>query len=680
VIRLAGVLVALGVARLFPEHGFGLWVRLGAATLALLLPFAGAGASEAVAWSVGALFVAMAITFAVHGSLSLTLVLYAVLAAGYVLLRPGSDPGQTLWRVRTRFALGSDPGQTPGRVRIRRRARLLRPGSDPGQTPVLVLLAGIAFGLALWHLAGPVQGDALFHLGRVRTLDELGSLTLRAVDEFKDGGLHPGYAFPLWHGFLALVARLAGVDPTSAVRHETSLLAPVLFLVVYEAGRELFRSAWLAWVVLAALLGLGSLAPGDGGALAGLGLPATVSQYLLPTAGLTLVFRDRPLPLASLVLGLALVHPTYALYVVIVLGGFFVARVALAGEELRGPALSVVAAAVPAVAVALWLRPLADESVRDVHGFQHGVERYPGQFDVFGRNSFRIAPELIDRRGAIAVAALALVPLAGLARKSRWSALALGGTVPLLALALWPRLFVHFAHVVSISQARRAIGFLPLPFVLAGGAAVLARLLGPVVVPLGLGAGIWLQVAYPGNFGYAFGSGGGPAIVVWWALFAGAAALVWATVARRPQRFERRNLFAGLAGLLFVLPVAVHGFSHWSPQGGGQQELTPGLVHALRTVVPKRAIVFSDPETSYRIAGDAPVYVANAPPAHVADTKANHPYDRQADARKFLRTGNLAIPRRYGATWLVVDAKRAPPKPALRQVYRDSRYTLYKLK
>ena len=414
--RILGVLVALGIARLVPEHGAGLWIRLGAATVALLLPFAGAGASEALAWSLGALFVSLAITFAVHGSLTLTLAVYAVLAVGHALYR---DHRPATWLRAARF-----------KEAVRR--------TEP--VPGVVLLVGIAFGIALWHLAGPVQGDALFHLGRVRKLDELGSLSLRAVDEFRDGGLHPGYAFPLWHGFLALVSRLAGVDPTSAVRHETSLLAPVLFLVVYEAGRALFRSAWLAWVALAALLGLGSLAPGDGGALAGLGLPATVSQYLLPTAGLALVFRDRPLPLASLALGLALVHPTYAVYLAIVLGGYLVARAALAGEELRGLALAVAATVVPTVAVALWLRPLADESVRDVHGFQHGVERYPGQFDVFGRSSFRIAPELIDRRGAIAVAALALVPLAVLARRSRWSAFVLGGTVPLLALALWPRL------------------------------------------------------------------------------------------------------------------------------------------------------------------------------------------------------------------------------------------------
>jgi hypothetical protein len=64
----------------------------------------------------------------------------------------------------------------------------------------------------------------------------------------------------------------------------------------------------------------------------------------------------------------------------------------------------------------------------------------------------------------------------------------------------------------------------------------------------------------------------------------------------------------------------------------------------------------------------------------VADTKANRPYVRQADAQRFLRTGDLAIPRRYGATFLVLDAIRTRLKPALPRLYGDSRYTLYRLK
>jgi hypothetical protein len=662
-IRILGLLAALGIARLLPHDGVGLYLRLAAATAVLLVPFAGSGPSIGLAWSLGALFCALAITFAVHGSLWLALGIYAAVAVAYALVR--ATPRPSAWISATRET-----------------AR--RAVAEPSWG--LALLAGVGFGIALWPLAGSVQGDALFHLGRIRKLDALGSLSLRAVDEFRDGGLHPGYAFPLWHGFLAAVARLGGVDPTGVVRHESSLICPLLFLVTYEAGFLLFRSAWMGWAVLVAQIGLIGLAAGHGGALPALALPESAAQFLLATAALAIAFRcvDERRPAAFVAmgflgLGLTLVHPTYALFLLIVLGGFLGARALLGGGDLKALAGSLLAFAAPALAVALWLRPLVRASAKPTHGLAHGVERYPGQFELLGRSSFRLAPELIDRRGALAVAALALVPLAALARRSRWAALVLGGTVVLLALSLWPTVFVHFANAVSISQSRRAAGFLPLAFALAGGAVVLARLLGPLVLPVALVGGIALQHAYPGNFGYVFGGGGGPPAVVWWALFAGAAALAAAAIARSGRSVERPGSTAAAAALLLVLPVAVHGFSRWSVTGTGQQELSPGLVHALRARVPPRAVVFSDPETSYRIAAYAPVYVASAPPAHVADTPANRPYARQRDARAFMRSGDLSIPRRYGAGWIVLDRRRTRLRLALPRVYADGRYSLYRL-
>jgi hypothetical protein len=95
--------------------------------------------------------------------------------------------------------------------------------------------------------------------------------------------------------------------------------------------------------------------------------------------------------------------------------------------------------------------------------------------------------------------------------------------------------------------------------------------------------------------------------------------------------------------------------------------------------VPERAVVFSDLETSYRVAAYAPVYVAAAPPAHVADTEDNRPYVRREDVIEFFRTGNVAIPRRYGAEWLIVDGKRFDVQPDLPVAYRDARFTLYRL-
>ena len=73
------------------------------------------------------------------------------------------------------------------------------------------------------------------------------------------------------------------------------------------------------------------------------------------------------------------------------------------------------------------------------------------------------------------------------------------------------------------------------------------------------------------------------------------------------------------------------------------------------------------------------MYIAAGPPGHVADTKANRPYERRDDVRKFFRTGDLSIPRRYGATWLVVKSARSTLAISLPIAYADSDYVLYRL-
>src|SRR5437763_9268890 len=251
----------LGVARLLPAHGAGLWLRLAAASLVLLLPGSLVarslrlrGASATVVFGLGALGPALLLVFLVHSSIWLALV---VLAAVAVVALP--------------FALRVVSG-------------------PPAWDTLAVAFGGVALGILLWRVAGVVNGDALFHLGRVRKLDAFGHLHIRSVDEFRDGGLHPGYAFPLWHAFLALVAKLAGADPTQVVLHEPSAVAPVAFAVVYESGVALFRSAWLGVAVLAASVAGASLAPGHGGSFALLGQPGTLDRHILVPAALTLFF------------------------------------------------------------------------------------------------------------------------------------------------------------------------------------------------------------------------------------------------------------------------------------------------------------------------------------------------------------------------------------------------------
>lgn len=657
----------LGIAWLFPGYGFGLWLRLGAATLVLLLPgqlvaraLGRRGSPAAVTWSVALVAAALGITFAVHGSLTLTLAL--VLVAGAVALPFSFRPGK----------------------------------EQPPQGRVAVALVGVALGAALWGIEGVVHGDALFHLGRVRKLGDFGSLSLRAVDEFKDGGLHPGYAFPLLHGWLALVTRLAGVDPTAVMLHESSLLVPIALLVGFEAGVVVFRSVWLGAAALLAQVALIALAPGGGGAYTGLDLPGAMSRQLLVPAVIALFFEfvRRPswqlaLTLAAAGMDLAFAHPTYALFVAIPLVGFAIARALLARADVRESAGALVSFAVPVALVFAWLAPIVAETRShnpSASALLAGLTQYATDLVVHSPHSYHLAPGVIARSGPVAVAALVLVPLAGLATRRRWSALVLGGTLIVLVIELSAFVFPHFADLVSLSQARRAAGFVPFAFAFAGGAAVLARVAGLWLLPVALAAGIVCELQFPGDFGTKL-QHGGPAVVVWIALVGGAVALTAGTAVahRRLGSFELAGPVAAAATLLFILPIAVHGFANWDAAvGSDANALSPGLVQYLRERVPEKSVVLGDVETSYRISAYAPVYVVVAPPVHVANTNANRPYARVADLLPFLRTGSLATMRKYHPDWVVLRTEEVVPirhleRSGLKPVYRDGRFVVFRL-
>jgi len=664
ILRLAvalGALLDLALARFVPDVGPGTFFRLAAATIVVLLPgglvaeaLGRRSASATLAWALAVLTGALALTFALGRSLTFTLVVLAAISLGALVI------GRR--RPRPRRVAGS----------------------------ALVFGTGVLLGIALWHVAGNVGGDGLFHLARVRKLAAFDELSLGAVNEFADGGLHPGYAFPLWHGFLALVARLSGLDPETVMLHEASVLVPLALLVAYEAGAALFRSAWLGGAVAAAQGALIALAPGYGGAYVSLAQPGTASRQLLVPASLALVFaclHGSSLSLlvsaAAAGLVLTLVHPTYALFLAVPLAGMVVVRALLHPREALRGALGLVAFLLPTGAVLLWLLPLVRETASYTPAgdeLARALRLYGAELDVLGDGAYRLAPELISRSGSVAVAGLVLVPLAALAARRSWSAYVLGGSLAVLALTLVPELFGRLSDAVSLSQSRRLAGFLPFAFAVAGGAAVLARILGVLVLPLALAAGIALQVVEPGDFLPRIGGGGGPALAVWIAALGGGVAVVAAAIPLRRLELDRRDALPLLAALLFVAPVGVHAARTWSPsEARPPSPLTPALLAALREQVPERAVIFSDLETSYRLAASAPVYVAAASPAHVADNERNRPYERREDVVRFLRTGDLGIPRRYGAGWLVVDRAREFVRPALRPVFSDDRYTLYRL-
>jgi hypothetical protein len=588
------------------------YLRLAFGTGCVLLPglVLGRTMSEVLAWTMGIVFAAWAVVFTVHSNIRLAalLLLAALVAAAFVRR------------------------QVPGTRRV----------------PGTALAAGAVLGWLLWHVAGAIVGDGLFHEGRVRKLLELGDLHLRTVDEFKDGGLHPGYAFPLWHSFDALIAWFSGLDPSVVLRHEPSLLVPVAVAVAYEAGVAVFRSRAAGTTVALAQAAIFCFGPGHGGSYAQLAQPGTAARQLLAPAAIALFFRRRYLETALVFGALALVHSTYAVFLLIPL-------LVVAVWEWR----SYLAAAVPVGAVLLWLRPLVAETRS---AYPSDVERaralrqYADQLVVSGPHHFRLAPEVLGRSGAVAVAALFLLPVTALAVRRRWGQFVLGGSLLVLLLMEVPWLFVHFADATSLSQARRAAGFVPLPFAFAGGLALVARR--AMVLPAALAAGIVLQRLWPGDFEYGLRHGG-PAFATWFALVGGGLALGAVLVLRVPAATERHRL-ATAAASLFVLPVAIHGFWHWSPASPTDQNaLSARLVHNLRTKVPEGSVVIAPVQTSYEVAAVAPLYVVAAPVSHVANTDANDPYRRVKDVHRWIATHDEAIARRYGATWEIRSGRLA---------------------
>jgi len=656
---------ALGVARLLPADGVGLGLRLGAATACLLIPGALVsrglrlrGLAPAFAWSIAALLVALAVTFAVHSSLWLTLALLGAVAVGalpFALRSPG-DAGRVDW------------------------------------IEVAVLTAGVGFGIALWWVA-VLDGDAFFHLARVRKLEAFGALSLQNVGEFKDGSLHPGYAFPLWHGFLALVARLGGVDPIAVGRNGPTVLAPLMFVLFFEAGRTLFRSAWAGVAVVMAQASLTGIAAGHGGSFTSLALPATASRQLLVPALLALFFTHVRTPSWQLLLAtaaaagsLALVHPTYALFLGVPLVGYVVARMLLVRGELAPALTGLAALAVPTAIALAWLRPVVEATtVHNPSGeeVRRAFAQYPGQLSG-SLHRYHVAARLFTRSGAVAIAGLLSVPLAVFASRRRWAAWVLGGSLAVLTLTLVPFVFPRFADAVSISQARRLVGFMPFSYAVAGGASVLAGFLGLFAVVPALAAGIVLQHWYPGDFGYRF-HGASPAWPTWVAVVGGVAALAIGTARRFKNGSDvgvhlHHERAAATAVAAFVIPVAVHGFSHWTRVGSGSGALTRGLIKAVRADTRPEDVLFADPETGYLLAAYAPIYLANSPYGHVAATKKNRPKQRLRDAYRFYaHGGDLSIPRSYGARWIIVDHKRHRLTLNLPRAYADRRYVLYRL-
>ena len=169
-----------------------------------------------------------------------------------------------------------------------------------------VIGASVPLAGLVWWSAGPIGGDLLFHLARMRKLAELDALpVLGTVNEFQDGSLHPGYAFPLWHGAVALIARVAGADVVDVALYLPAILVPLAVVLAYGAGTAVFRRP--AGGVALVVAQVAQLALSGAGGRSGTGVfellasPPTTSRVLLAPTILALAFaviERRSWPLA----------------------------------------------------------------------------------------------------------------------------------------------------------------------------------------------------------------------------------------------------------------------------------------------------------------------------------------------------------------------------------------------
>jgi hypothetical protein len=330
---------------------------------------------------------------------------------------------------------------------------------------------------------------------------------------------------------------------------------------------------------------------------------------------------------------------------------------------------------VPAGLFYAWLAQFGGEGVGE-----RPAVRFTQQVETVD-SGLHLRPEQMAWGGGMKVAALVAVPLAILAGRRRWSAFVLGGSLALFLAALVPPAFDSLSDVVSLSQAVRLASFLPLPFALAGAAALAGR----VRV---FGAGAALAAALGFELAYrqpATGAGW----AVWLAALGSALALV-AFLAVRPPRLDGGppGAWAATAAVAIALPVAATGFSRlerWDkPDPYG---LTPGLVAALRHDVKPLEVVLAPSVTSYRVAGYAPVRIVVAPPGHTAFNTQQDYVRRQRAARRFFFDASTSVGerktilRRYDVRWVVVDQRRSRPPmpPGLELTYADKRYALYRV-
>lgn len=551
----------------------------------------------------------------------------------------------------------------------------------------IVILLGVtaAFVVLLWLARHANGGDALEHVARLRKMTELDPL--RSLDEISvlppDSGLHPGYAFPLWHAVIALVVALSGLEEGVVFRSLPPLLFPLVVAAIYGAGRRMFGSRPSGVAAVITYLALFAF-PGEGvGFFASLSHPGFLSIFLLWPLAVDRAFaylqeggREALWTIAAVSFAVAAIHPSYSPFMIILFGAFAGARFLVVRDrsELRRLALLCATITLPFLLFLVWLYPIADSSATAA-----GPDHFAPLLDRYDNGMLRLKPEFVTRGGAAYVAALLLVPVAASAARTRAAAFIVGGTVVAITLLIVPPLYTPFSDVMSVSQSRRFVFYIPWAFSLVGGALVLARFR-YIAVAVALVTGIVLHNLYPGRFAY-FLPEPGPAWAAWFAVIGGFVVLLIGAAGKLHLRFTHGWVLPVVAAL--VLPTAVAGLPktemHRDPTGFHDE-----VVGAVRENVGRDEVLLATMRIAYRLAAHAPVYVTAVPLGHGGDTVVNrHPARREDVATFFSEDVTVAeaadIIRRWDVDWIMIHKNRPYPEELIElfePVFQSGPFTL----
>jgi uncharacterized protein DUF6541 len=552
------------------------------------------------------------------------------------------------------------------------------------------LAAGL-FAFLAWRMSTGVISDALFHVGRMRKIEDIGSLSITSISSYQNGPPHAGYAFPLLHAAFAGVARLAGVDVATAFIYLQPLCAFLAMLGAYAFARSL--TGWRTAGYLAAALLAWDLCTLINGLVMQINQPPVFAFFVLTPGALMLFIaalrgsRSAAWGSMAAVGVIALVHPTYAIPCLAIAAGM---ALGFWRAHLRMPPIALEALAASAVVsglVAGWIWWVAIDG-----GHRRAVITHSDEFVHRGAHAYLMYPWApVFGRDYVLVAVLSLVLLV----RYRDLLPTAGALLGPLVMLLLPGVNTIVIAAVGMGQFHRFWQVLPWPAVLAAAACVAASWLG---ARRGVAAALLLGLVLYRLRGMHSFWREPTSVVVVLGLLAVAVALV-----PRPRRMVDRGPWwiavILVAGVLFA-PIH-HGGSrvldsaragpHRTPRADLVTQLTPDVPRYFRRLSGPAPVVLGEEHRLFELVAYANVYAAALPEARSRAEPKVDTTDRLADEQRFFDAATTIAERsdilkRWNVDYVLVDlrdqAAIAPAilgQPGLRVVYRGPRFVILRV-